>query len=203
MLVNVVLAQVGVNSLVGKLVLGFTRRHGLAAPCLIIWVMSMPEPPLLRRNLPLLLLQVRELVMARFRPVLKEAGLTEQQWRVLRALLSEGPLEPRQIVAVCCLSSASLVGILVRMEDLGLIARQPVAGDQRRVLILPSPKGQVLATQMAPAIDAIYAQLESTLGPDLASSLLTTLDSTQARLTATDQNLACITPLPNPDQPSP
>ena len=46
------------------------------------------------RNLPRLLLQARESVIAHFRPILKAHGLTEQQWRVLRALVDAGPLEP-------------------------------------------------------------------------------------------------------------
>jgi len=153
----------------------------------------MPVPPsspdsrtdneIARRNLPLLLLQVRELVMSRFRPMLNEAGVTEQQWRVLRALLSEGPLEPRQIVEICCLSSASLVGILVRMEDLGLISRKRVEGDQRRVLVSPSVKGEELATHLAPRIETIYRQLESDLGDEVMNGLLKNLDSVHARLT--------------------
>ncbi|NAW23594.1 homoprotocatechuate degradation operon regulator HpaR, partial [Salmonella sp. gx-f9] len=35
-----------------------------------------------RRNLPHLLLRARETLMARFRPILREHGITEQQWRV-------------------------------------------------------------------------------------------------------------------------
>ena len=46
--------------------------------------------PLAHRNLPLLLLQARERVIAQFRPILKAHGLTEQQWRVLRALVDAG-----------------------------------------------------------------------------------------------------------------
>ncbi|MBK9339187.1 MAG: hypothetical protein IPN04_00015 [Rhodoferax sp.] len=42
----------------------------------------------------------------------------------MRAVITDGSLEPRQIVMTCCLSSASLVGILVRMEDLGFIHLQ-------------------------------------------------------------------------------
>jgi hypothetical protein len=58
-----------------------------------------PAPANFRhRNLPLLLLQAREGVIAHFRPILHAHGLTEQQWRIVRALLDQGPLEPRQIV---------------------------------------------------------------------------------------------------------
>ena len=142
----------------------------------------MPMSSLSRRNLPLLLLQVRELVMARFRPMLNEAGVTEQQWRVLRAVLSDGALEPRQIVEICCLSSASLVGILARMEDMGLITRERMAGDQRRVLVSPSAVGQELAARLAPQIDAIYAQMETDMGDEATLHLFNTLDAVQARL---------------------
>ena len=33
--------------------------------------------------------------MSRFRPVLNQHGVTEQQWRILRVLLDEDGLEPR------------------------------------------------------------------------------------------------------------
>ena len=38
------------------------------------------------QSLPMELLKAREAAMARFRPMLRSHGLTEQQWRVLRAL---------------------------------------------------------------------------------------------------------------------
>src|SRR5208283_3623306 len=38
------------------------------------------------RSLPMSLLRAREAVMRHFRPSLRRHGLTEQQWRILRAL---------------------------------------------------------------------------------------------------------------------
>ena len=38
------------------------------------------------RSLPMSLLRAREAVMRQFRPSLRNHGLTEQQWRILRAL---------------------------------------------------------------------------------------------------------------------
>ena len=55
------------------------------------------DPPMAHRNLPLLLLQARERVINRFRPLLNAQHITEQQWRIVRLLLESGPLEPRQI----------------------------------------------------------------------------------------------------------
>ena len=64
------------------------------------------------RNLPQLMLQAREALMAQFRPILNENGVTEQQWRIIRALLTHGPLEPRQLCELCQISSPSIVGVL-------------------------------------------------------------------------------------------
>ncbi len=129
------------------------------------------------RNLPLLLLQAREGVLAHFRPILNAHGLTEQQWRVIRALLeAAGPLEPRQIGEVCRISSPSLAGVLARMDELGLVLRQRVAQDQRRVLVSLSPHSRALAGQMAPQIEAMYRHIETHIGSQVIAHFYTTLD---------------------------
>jgi len=134
------------------------------------------------RNLPLLLLQVRELLLDRFRPILHAHGLTEQQWRVVRALVEHGPLEPRQIGRVCRISSPSLAGVLARMEELGLVRRERLATDQRRVMVTPTGKSRTLAASMAPQIDAVYVALESQLGVELLARLQATADELVAVL---------------------
>jgi hypothetical protein len=49
--------------------------------------------PFQHRNLPRLLLQAREAVMAHTRPSLREHALSDQQWRVLRVLGENGTVE--------------------------------------------------------------------------------------------------------------
>ncbi|MFN8954252.1 MAG: homoprotocatechuate degradation operon regulator HpaR, partial [Burkholderiales bacterium] len=44
------------------------------------------KPSFAHRNLPRLLLEAREAVMFHTRPSLREHGLSDQQWRVLRVL---------------------------------------------------------------------------------------------------------------------
>ncbi len=147
----------------------------------------MKKPDVLkRRNLPLLMLQAREAVFARFRPILNEAGVTEQQWRVVRALLERGPLEPRQIGEICCLASPSLAGILARMDDLGLVSRERLPHDQRRVLVSVSPAGVALAKLLAPKIEANYQALEKAIGTELAGELYQVLDRLIDKLGTTD-----------------
>lgn len=128
------------------------------------------------RNLPLLLLHARESVIARFRPILNAQGVTEQQWRVVRALLERGPLEQRQVGEVCRISSPSLAGVLARMDDLGLVKRERLEADQRRVKISLTAKSRALAAKLAPQIEAIYQGIEAHIGSDFIARFYATLD---------------------------
>jgi homoprotocatechuate degradation regulator HpaR len=143
------------------------------------------NPAPARRNLPLLLLLAREAVIARFRPLLKAHGLTEQQWRILRVLVEFGPLEPRQIGRMCGLSSPSLAGILMRMEAQGLITRQDMAHDRRRQTVSGTPKSRRLAARMAPQIESVYAALEEQLGTEVVAQMYAALDRVLATLDGT------------------
>jgi homoprotocatechuate degradation regulator HpaR len=130
-----------------------------------------------RRNLPMLLLRAREGVLAHFRPILKAHGVTEQQWRIVRVLMEEaGPLEPRQLVELCCISSPSLAGILARMDELGLVTRERVGHDQRRVRVSLTPASRRLAARMAPQIEAVYRDIEAHIGADFTARFYRTLD---------------------------
>ena len=131
--------------------------------------------PLRHRNLPLLLLQARESVIARFRPILAAHGLTEQQWRIVRLLLEAGPLEPRQIGQQCRISSPSLAGVLARMDEMGLVRRARMPEDQRRVRVSLTPRSRALAAAMAPQIEAAYEALEAHIGRDFIDAFYAAL----------------------------
>ena len=135
-----------------------------------------PQAGFKHRNLPLLLLQAREGVIAHFRPILNAHGITEQQWRIVRALLEQGALEPRQIGSVCRISSPSLAGVLARMDDLGLVRRERLAEDLRRVRVSLTAKSRSLAATMAPQIEAVYAAIEAHIGSDFIERFYATLD---------------------------
>jgi homoprotocatechuate degradation regulator HpaR len=143
------------------------------------------RPPTIRhRNLPMVLLQVRELVLAHFRPTLNEAGLTEQQWRILRVLLDAGPLEPHAIGTACRISSPSLAGVLGRMDDLGLVHRKRLLSDQRRIRVALTAKSRALASALAPRIEAIYASIEARLGDQFMNRFQASLDEFIVRMRA-------------------
>lgn len=129
------------------------------------------------RNLPQLMLQAREALMAQFRPILNENGVTEQQWRVIRALLTHGSLEPRQLCDLCQISSPSIVGVLGRMEEAGWIVRERMADDQRRVRVSATELSHQLGQRMIPAVEARYAQIEQQVGVETLQRVYDVLDA--------------------------
>jgi len=136
-----------------------------------------PATAFVHRNLPLLLLQAREHLMRRFRPILNAHGITDQQWRIVRALLGADGLEPRQIGEICGISSPSLAGILERMEEFGFVARNRFTHDQRRIRVTLTRKSKTLAERMAPSVEAEYLRMEEELGPQLVGRLYGDLDA--------------------------
>ncbi|MBO7873155.1 homoprotocatechuate degradation operon regulator HpaR [Burkholderia pseudomallei] len=130
------------------------------------------------RNLAMLLLEARETLMGRFRPILKEFALTEQQWRIIRVLDGEPSheLEAGQIAKRCCILSPSLTGVLERMERDGLIRRTRAQEDQRRLIVSLTPQSCQLVTQISPRIDEQYRLIEQRFGADALGEVYAALD---------------------------
>jgi len=134
--------------------------------------------PLIRYpNMPQLLLKARDSLLQHFRPILNHFGVTEQQWRILRALNVSPTLEPRELCDLCQISSPSMSGILARMEDTGLIARSKVAGDQRRLQVQLSDAGASLVLQIGNLIDLQYASLEQAYGKQVFEDMRLALEA--------------------------
>jgi homoprotocatechuate degradation regulator HpaR len=135
------------------------------------------KSPLRHKNLPHLLLESREALMSRFRPLLNQHGVTEQQWRIIRVLLDEDGLEPRQLCERCLISSPSIAGVLTRMEDAGLIQRERMAHDQRRVKVSVTAATKKLGKSIAPLIEREYLALEKLVGVKQLQQVYDALDT--------------------------
>ncbi|MDP2034159.1 MAG: homoprotocatechuate degradation operon regulator HpaR [Polaromonas sp.] len=132
--------------------------------------------PFIHRNLPRLLLQARESVMAHTRPQLREHALSDQQWRVLRVLGEHGVVETGKVAREAFILGPSLTGVLNRMERDGLIRRARDAADQRRTVIEATDKGAQLVSTLSTTIEAHYAWMEQSLGKENLSQLYDLLD---------------------------
>lgn len=128
------------------------------------------------RNLPRLLLQAREALMAHARPGLREQGLSDQQWRVLRVLGEHGVVETGRVAREAFILGPSLTGVLSRMERDGLIERARDPQDQRRTVVEATAKGRKLVDKLSHSIEAHYAWMEKSLGKQKLAQLYALLD---------------------------
>ncbi len=140
-----------------------------------------------RHSLPMELMKAREAAMARFRPLLRENGVTEQQWRVIRALAEFGPIDAGELARKSFLLAPSLTRILQYLENEKIIRRSIDANDQRKSVVSLSTRGQSLFQRIAPASEQLYAQIEAAFGEDrlqalydLLADFYTTLEQQEA-----------------------
>jgi homoprotocatechuate degradation regulator HpaR len=136
------------------------------------------------RSLPMSLLRARESVMRHFRPSLRAHGLTEQQWRILRALASTDAVEVTELARVAYLLGPSLSRILRDLEARRLIARRVVMADLRRSMVSITAAGLRLLKAVAPSSEAIYADITRRFGTRGLAELQDMLHRLEASLLA-------------------
>lgn len=119
----------------------------------------------------MLLLRARETVMAHFRPILHEHGVTEQQWRVLRALHDLGEMSATALGAECSILAPSMTRILRKLSEKRLVVTTRSTDDQRELKVRISPAGKRLVAEVGPLIEEQYALLRDQLRPDRLKAL--------------------------------
>jgi len=139
------------------------------------------------RSLPMLLLRSHQAVMAEFRPILREHGITETQWRVLRALTTAESLRASQLAALTLISGPSLTRILKALEKRRLISRRAEADDLRAARISITAAGRRLIATVAPFSEARYRSIGERMGAERMVQLYALLGDLPGRL-------ACVRP---------
>lgn len=137
-------------------------------------------------SLPMALLRTRESVVQRFRVVLSQHDLTEQQWRILRALDGLEGLEISLLAEQCQILLPSMTGILKRMEGRGLIRRNANRADGRSILIALTEESKALVEQIKPQIVEVYGEIERILGRRKLEQLYTLLEELEEGLALPD-----------------
>lgn len=158
---------------------GGSGMPGLTAASFNMLNIAMPpdgHTTFTHRNLPRLLLQAREAVMAHTRPSLREHGLSDQQWRVLRVLGEHGTVETGRVAREAYILGPSLTGVLARMERDGLIRRERDPADQRRTVVEATARGRKMVDKLSTTVESHYAWLEQSLGKQKLAQLYELLD---------------------------
>ncbi|HCY98657.1 MAG TPA: homoprotocatechuate degradation operon regulator HpaR [Rhodobacter sp.] len=119
-------------------------------------------------SLPIALLRARQATAHKFKPHTDAAGLTQPQWRVIRALAAGEALDVATLAARCVLMQPSVSRLLKGLQDRSII--ETVAGtDARRRLLRLTDEGQRLFDRIAVISEAVYRDIEAVYGrEDLA-----------------------------------
>lgn len=104
--------------------------------------------------------------MMPIRGMLADAGVTEQQWRVLRVLDEEGPLDPTTIASRAVLLLPSLTRILQKLEEKGLVTRRRDEHDRRRQVIEVTEEGRDIINANMDTSRRILSDLRERLGEE-------------------------------------
>ena len=121
------------------------------------------------------LIQARESLMTHFRPILNEAGITDQQWRIIRLLAENGTLDFQELATRVCILRPSLTGILTRLEKVGYVVRLKPSNDQRRVYLKLTAAGEKLYNSVNTLVDQRYDEIEKKLSKEKVEQLQTLL----------------------------
>jgi homoprotocatechuate degradation regulator HpaR len=128
------------------------------------------------------LLMVRESVMAHIRPVLRAHGMTEQQYRVLRALQFTAPIDSTTLAERAVLLAPSLSRILKDLKELGVVEILPGVNNSRFVRIRLSAKGRAAIEKAALDIDATGRRIAELIGTKKLEQLMGLLDELESRI---------------------
>lgn len=98
-------------------------------------------------------------VIAAYRPILEPLGLTHPQYLVMLALWGESPLRFREVADRLRLDPATLSPLVKRLEQSGLIERQPIEGDDRTFSLAPTEAGRALRERALAVPQAVIDRL--------------------------------------------
>ena len=127
------------------------------------------------RSLPMVLLRARESVMRGFRRLLREHGLNEQEWRIIRALVEVDQIEIGELAERVFILKPSATRTVKNLQARGIIARNRSDKDQRRAFISLTPRGREIFESFAPHSEREYARITELLGPDNMEQLYSLL----------------------------
>jgi len=114
-------------------------------------------------SLPMLLYRALDAVMPRFRQVFTAAGLTEQQWRVLRVLWEQDQIAQHALASLTLIPQPSLIGVLDRLAANDLVVRRRSDTDRRVMYVAATRAGRRLEEKLMPEVAKIYADLKASL----------------------------------------
>ena len=108
--------------------------------------------------LPYLVNRVGQRFIADITPVLNEAGVDIQSWRVLIALYQQGGQPVGALSELTSINFSTLSRVIGRMESKGLALRERGNDDARSVIVRLTSGGYAVTEKIIPAATALEAE---------------------------------------------
>lgn len=140
------------------------------------------------QSLPMALLRAREAVMRGFRRVLREHGLNEQEWRIIRALMEVDQIDIGELAERVYILKPSATRTVKNLQRRELVNRDKSTRDQRRAYISLTQKARDLFDTLAPKNEAEYSRITSLLGERDMRQLYELLGEVTDRLNGSGRN---------------
>jgi len=139
------------------------------------------------QSLPMALLRAREAVMRGFRRVLREHGLNEQEWRIIRALMEVDQIDIGELAERVFILKPSATRTVKNLQRRNLVNRDKSSTDQRRAFISLTPQARDLFDRLAPKNEAEYSRITRVIGEPDMKELYELLRRVTDRLKAADR----------------
>lgn len=108
-------------------------------------------------------------------------GLSRDEWRILAALAEESQMQASDLVPHTSLDKMQVSRALARMEQDGLVVRQPSPEDARARLVKPTAQGRKLYRKIVPMVQEREADLLQTLSCTERETLMRAMEKIRER----------------------
>ena len=108
-------------------------------------------------------------------------GLSRDEWRILAALAEEGPMKATDLVPHTSLDKMQVSRALAKLEDAGLILREPSAEDARARIIKPTAQLRRLYKKIVPMVEEREAYLLAALNKAEREVLVSAMEKIRQR----------------------
>lgn len=124
------------------------------------------RPYVLQEQIGHLLRRAHQRATQIFLETFEEAGLTPTQWAALAMLAQEGSASQNALGRVTAMDPATIQGVIRRLEERGLITREPDPDDKRRTSLRLSPDGEAVVGRYTASAVAVTEKTLSPLTPE-------------------------------------
>lgn len=143
----------------------------------------------IRQEAVLGLLKTTDLVRRVISDVVEPAGITMQQYNVLRILRGAGatPLPTLEIRKRMIEQTPGITRLLDKLEQRNWVTRNRHGGDRRQVLCLITAEGKRLVDSLDDAVDSVGDKLLETVADDEVQKMVQAMDRLRAAHTAAQE----------------